>query len=79
MERQVNLSSEWTRILQKREKARARTQEILAEHQNGSTCTYPLGYTGQELFHCRTCDSSAQGHAICFACYVSCHIEHDAV
>lgn len=39
-------------------------------------CTYDLGYLKQPLFACRTCLNDS---AVCAACSISCHGEHELV
>lgn len=41
-----------------------------------SECTYDLGYIKQPLYACRTC---LNDRAVCVACSVACHAEHDLV
>ncbi|GAA5861803.1 hypothetical protein JCM3774_001307 [Rhodotorula dairenensis] len=41
-----------------------------------SECTYDLGYIKQPLYSCRTC---LNDRAVCVACSVACHAEHDLV
>ncbi|GAA5982019.1 hypothetical protein JCM10908_004706 [Rhodotorula pacifica] len=41
-----------------------------------SECTYDLGYIKQPLYACRTC---LNDRAVCVACSVNCHAEHDLI
>ncbi|ORY92683.1 hypothetical protein BCR35DRAFT_298172 [Leucosporidium creatinivorum] len=49
-------------------------REVLGE--TGNQCTYDLGYIKQPLYACLTCLNNC---AVCAACSVACHGDHDLV
>ena len=66
-------------MLKKKEKIKERTQQILNQYEDAKNCTYRKGYINQVLYHCKTCNNAETGSGVCFACYVSCHLDHEAV
>jgi hypothetical protein len=61
----------------KYDKYMKKVNELIETTDDAKNCTYSKGYIDQEVFHCLTC---ARGpSAICMACYLRCHLEHEIV
>jgi E3 ubiquitin-protein ligase UBR7 len=72
-----DLARSWLSMLCKRQKVARKAQELMVEKEEAHTCTYDQGQVSQELFHCKTCSIGAS--AVCTACYLNCHIDHEVI
>mmetsp|Transcript_14027 Transcript_14027/g.26264 ORF Transcript_14027/g.26264 Transcript_14027/m.26264 type:complete len:369 (+) Transcript_14027:216-1322(+) len=80
MDREISgndLAKSWMSMLSKRQKVANKAQELISSKKEANTCSYEQGQIAQELFHCKTCSVGAS--AVCTACYLKCHIDHEVI
>jgi hypothetical protein len=82
MEREIpakELSDSWLELMKKKHQVSKKALDMIKESEEGSQCTYPKGYLGQEVYHCKTCKNLERPNGVCLACYLNCHLDHEVV